>query len=106
MSIYFAYGSNMDPLHMSKRVPGAQAIGPGRLEGFRLVFNVYSDEWEGGAANLELDEREHLGGVLWAVPDEQESGLDAYQGHPRPSTSSIARRGLPVPISPPEPFRP
>src|SRR5205085_1533565 len=82
MSIYFAYGSNMDPLHMSKRVPGAQAIGPGRLEGFRLVFNVYSSDWDGGAANLELDERAHAWGVLWDVPAEQESGLDAYQGHP------------------------
>jgi gamma-glutamylcyclotransferase (GGCT)/AIG2-like uncharacterized protein YtfP len=82
MSIYFAYGSNMDPLHMSKRVPAAEAIGPGRLDGFRLTFNVYSTEWEGGAANLELDENAHVWGVLWEVPDDQLSGLDAYQGHP------------------------
>jgi gamma-glutamylcyclotransferase (GGCT)/AIG2-like uncharacterized protein YtfP len=82
MSTYFAYGSNMDPLHMSKRVPGAEAMGPGRLEGFRLVFNVYSTEWEGGAANLELDQGAHIWGVLWDVPNEQLAGLDAYQGHP------------------------
>ena len=82
MSIYFSYGSNMDPMHMSKRVPGAEPIGPGRLEGFRLAFNVYSAEWGGGAANLELDEGAHVWGVLWDVPHEEESGLDAYQGHP------------------------
>ena len=46
------------------------------------MFNVYSSEWDGGAANLELDERAHAWGVLWDVPAEQESGLDAYQGHP------------------------
>jgi AIG2-like family len=47
-----------------------------------LVFNVYSAEWEGGAANLDLDESEHVWGVLWDIPDEEESRLDAYQGHP------------------------
>jgi hypothetical protein len=97
MSIYFAYGSNMDPLHMSKRVPGAEVIGPGRLEGFRLAFNVYSTEWEGGAANLELDEDAHVWGVLWEVPDEQLAGLDAYQGHPtffrREDVSAVGAAG-------------
>ena len=80
--MYFAYGSNMDPLHMSKRVPAAVAIGPGRLEGFRLAFNVYSTEFDSGAANLELDERAHVWGVLWEVPEEELQGLDAFQGHP------------------------
>ena len=81
MSIYFAYGSNMDPLHMSKRVPGAQAIGPGRLEGFRLAFNVYSSEWDGGAANLELDERVgERGHVARRLPDprrHEDGGVEA-----------------------------
>jgi Gamma-glutamyl cyclotransferase, AIG2-like len=79
---YFAYGANMDPRHMHERVPGALAIGPGRLDGFGLAFNVYSTEWEGGAANLELDPAEHVWGVQWEVPEEELSGLDAFQGHP------------------------
>jgi gamma-glutamylcyclotransferase (GGCT)/AIG2-like uncharacterized protein YtfP len=79
---YFAYGSNMDPQHIANRAPSAQAIGPGRLDGFRLEFNVYSTEWEGGAANLELDPESHVWGVLWEVDEEEMSGLDAYQGHP------------------------
>jgi gamma-glutamylcyclotransferase (GGCT)/AIG2-like uncharacterized protein YtfP len=82
MTLYFAYGSNMDANHMAKRVAGARALGPGRLDGFRLEFNVYSTEWEGGAANLELDPDAHVWGVLWEVPDEEVSGLDAFQGHP------------------------
>jgi hypothetical protein len=49
---YFAYGSNMDPQTIRRTVPDAEVVGPGRLEGFRLEFNVYSDRWEGGAANL------------------------------------------------------
>jgi hypothetical protein len=72
----------MDPAHMAKRVPGAKPLGPARLDGFRLTFSVFSTEWNGGAANLELDERAHVWGVLWEVPDEELGGLDAYQGHP------------------------
>jgi len=82
MLVYFAYGSNMDPRHMHQRVPGARAVGPGKLSGFSLAFNVYSTEWEGGAANLELDPDSYVWGVLWEVPEDQAHGLDAYQGHP------------------------
>jgi hypothetical protein len=82
MPVYFAYGSNMDPRRMEARVPGARAIGPGRLDGYRLEFNVYSTEWEGGAANMELDQDAHLWGVLWEVPEDEAGGLDAFHGHP------------------------
>jgi gamma-glutamylcyclotransferase (GGCT)/AIG2-like uncharacterized protein YtfP len=82
MALYFAYGSNMDPNRMARRAPGARAVGPARLDGFRLEFNVYSTEWEGGGANLEPDERAHAWGVLWDVPETEVRGLDAFQGHP------------------------
>ncbi len=82
MSRYFAYGANMDPRHMRERVPGASVVGPARLDGYRLEFNVYSGEWDGGAANLEPDANGHVWGVLWDVPDDQLSGLDGYEGHP------------------------
>jgi gamma-glutamylcyclotransferase (GGCT)/AIG2-like uncharacterized protein YtfP len=82
MPVYFAYGSNMDSRHMEERCPGAGVLGPARLDGFRLTFNVYSTEWQGGAANLELDETGHVWGVLWEVPDAEATALDAFQGHP------------------------
>ena len=82
MELYFAYGSNIDPHHMARRAPGARALGPARLDGFRLAFNVYSTEFDSGAANLELDERAHVWGVLWEVPEDELQGLDAFQGHP------------------------
>jgi gamma-glutamylcyclotransferase len=99
MAVYFAYGANMDVQHMQGRVPGARALGPGRLDGFRLAFSVYSTEWEGGAANLELDQDAHVWGVLWEVPDDQLQGLDAYQGHPtffRREDVSVQGPGGPV----------
>jgi gamma-glutamylcyclotransferase (GGCT)/AIG2-like uncharacterized protein YtfP len=82
LTLYFAYGSNMEPRTMQKTVPGAQPVGPGRLEGFRLEFNVYSDRWEGGAANLEPDPDAHLWGVVWNIEDEDLGKLDTYIGHP------------------------
>ncbi len=82
MITYFAYGANMDPRHMAGRVPGARPVGPGRLDGYRLTFSVYSDEWNGGAANLHPDPGAHVWGVLWEVPEEGAGALDAFQGHP------------------------
>lgn len=82
MLLYFAYGSNMDEDHMRERVPQGEYVGPARLDGFRLEFDVYSTEWEGGAANLELDPDAHVWGVLWQIPEDAMKGLDAFQGHP------------------------
>ncbi|MGH2654747.1 MAG: gamma-glutamylcyclotransferase family protein [Actinomycetota bacterium] len=82
MTHYFAYGSNMDPRIMQRAVPEARIVGPGRLDGFRLEFNVYSDRWEGGAANLEPDEDGHLWGVVWAMEQDDLGKLDTYIGHP------------------------
>jgi gamma-glutamylcyclotransferase (GGCT)/AIG2-like uncharacterized protein YtfP len=82
MPVYFAYGSMMDHRRMTTRAPGASTLGPARLDGFRLEFNVFSTEWEGGAANLELDPNARVWGVLWEVPDDEVRGLDAFQGHP------------------------
>ncbi len=82
MNRYFAYGSNMDPRYMVKTCPDAKTIGPGRLPGYRLEFNVYSDRWEGGAANLEPDRNGHVWGVVWDVTPEDLERLDTYVGHP------------------------
>jgi gamma-glutamylcyclotransferase (GGCT)/AIG2-like uncharacterized protein YtfP len=79
---YFAYGSNMDARQMEQRIPGAKLIGPGRLDGFRLVFNVYSRSWQAGAANLELDPDARVYGVLWELPEERIEELDTFEGHP------------------------
>lgn len=79
---YFAYGSNIDPRLMSEACPEAQLVGPARLDGYRLEFNVYSDRWEGGAANLEPDDRGHVWGVVWEVTEEDLDRLDTFAGHP------------------------
>jgi gamma-glutamylcyclotransferase (GGCT)/AIG2-like uncharacterized protein YtfP len=79
---YFAYGSNMDGRQTAETCPACQPVGHGKLEGFRLEFNVYSDRWEGGAANLEPDAEAHVWGVVWDISEEDLAALDTYIGHP------------------------
>lgn len=79
---YFAYGSNMHFGQMGERAPSAKVVGPGRLEGYRLEFNVYSKRWEGGAANLEPDPQSHVWGVVWEMDDKDLAALDTFSGHP------------------------
>jgi gamma-glutamylcyclotransferase (GGCT)/AIG2-like uncharacterized protein YtfP len=79
---YFAYGSNIDERSMRKIVPHARVLGPGRLDGYRLEFNVYSERWDGGAANLEPQPEGRVWGLLWDIPDEDLEALDTYAGHP------------------------
>jgi hypothetical protein len=67
---------------MTERAPRARVVGVGRLDGFRLAFNLYSTEWEGGAANLDPDPQAHVWGVLWEMPRSELVDLNAYQGHP------------------------
>lgn len=80
--LYFAYGSNMDERRMGERAPRARPVGPGRLDGYRLEFNLYSTEWEGGVANLEPAPDGHVWGVLWEMPASELEALNAYHGHP------------------------
>jgi gamma-glutamylcyclotransferase len=79
---YFAYGSNIDADQMGDRAPSAVPLGVGRLDGYRLVFNVYSRRWEGGAANMEPDPQAQVWGVVWDIPDEELGNLDSFAGHP------------------------
>jgi AIG2 family protein len=83
MSYFFAYGARMNPDTMRSDVPDAVAIGPGRLEGYRLVFNVPSRSWGGGGANAAPALGGHLWGVLWDVGDADMKALDSFRGDER-----------------------
>lgn len=79
---YFAYGSNIDPRLMGETCPDARPLGPARLDGYRLEFNVYSERWKGGAANLDRDQRAYVWGVVWEVTGDEIDRLDTFVGHP------------------------
>jgi len=77
--LYFAYGSNMDPVQMAERTPGGRALGAARLDGYRLTFTRDSPAWGGGVAHIEVDPDDEVWGVLWDLEPEHLDALDVYE---------------------------
>ena len=73
MTLYFAYGSNMNRAAMGRRCPAARAIGPATLE--RYKFFVGIDGW--GSVKPCAGERVH--GVLWRLTPRDVAALHAYE---------------------------
>lgn len=83
MQYFFAYGARMNPDTMLSDTPDATVIGPARLDGYRLVFNVPSRSWGGGAANVGPAVGGKLWGILWEVGDADLEALNSFRGDER-----------------------
>lgn len=77
MTRYFAYGANMDPVHMAEHCPGARRIGLAVLPDheFRIAREGY-----GNAAPAPGQE---MPGVLWDLTPGDEAALDGFEGVPQ-----------------------
>jgi hypothetical protein len=73
MTLYFAYGSNMNGPAMKRRCPDARAIGPAVLEGYR--FFVGLEGW--GSVAPSAGDAVH--GVLWRLTPRDIAALHAYE---------------------------
>jgi cation transport regulator ChaC len=73
MTLYFAYGSNMNRPAMKRRCPGARAMGPAVLEGYR--FFVGLEGW--GSVAPSAGNVVH--GVLWRLTPRDIAALHAYE---------------------------
>jgi gamma-glutamylcyclotransferase (GGCT)/AIG2-like uncharacterized protein YtfP len=80
MPNYFAYGALMGTSSMYEACPEARKIGPARLRGYRIEFNVASRQWAGGAVNAVPDPEGTIWGVLWEIPEEDFARFDTFQG--------------------------
>ena len=74
MFLYFAYGSNMHPMRMSKRCPGAIDLGGAILRNYRIVERLYAD--------IDFEEEAELQGVLYVITEEHLRRLDRFEGYP------------------------
>lgn len=72
--LYFAYGSNMDVQQMRARCPGAHALGPARLDGWRFFVN------RRGTASIRPDAAHHVHGVVWRIQPQHKTTLDHFEG--------------------------
>ena len=73
MTFYFAYGSNMHCSAMKRRCPGARALGPAILSGYRFFVGV--DGW--GSVTPTVGDTVH--GILWRLTPRDIAALHAYE---------------------------
>ena len=72
--LYFAYGMNTNTQGMAQRCPGAVAFGHARLLGHRFRFS--------GPADVQVDRRCNVDGVLWDITEDCLRSLDNLEGYP------------------------
>ena len=72
--IYFAYGSNLSPMQMQRRCPGARAAGRAMLRDWRLILTTR------GTANIVKAPGQCLHGALWRFAPRHIALMDAWEG--------------------------
>ena len=80
MTLYAAYGSNLDPRQMLLRAPHSPHRGTGWLRGWRLTFGGEDIGWEGAVATLAEDSSESVFVSIYDLTDTDESALDEWEG--------------------------
>jgi gamma-glutamylcyclotransferase (GGCT)/AIG2-like uncharacterized protein YtfP len=73
MTLYFAYGSNMQRAAMAQRCHTARAIGPAVLEGYKFFIGI--DGW--GSVKPKPGDKVH--GILWRLTVRDIAALHNYE---------------------------
>ena len=82
MSLYFAYGSNMDQEQMHERCPRAVLFGPAVLNDYHLAFTIFSPTRLCGCADIVSSFGDRVHGLLYRLTDAEMEAMDAFEGHP------------------------
>lgn len=80
MTLYAAYGSNLDHEQMHARCPHSPVVGSGWLESYRIGFGAEDLGWEGALATVIEEPGDHVFVVLYDVTDEDAAILDSVEG--------------------------
>ena len=80
MTLYAAYGSNLDPRQMLQRAPHSPHLGTGWLRGWRLTFGGEEIGWEGAVATLAEDVSASVFVSIYDLTKQDESALDEWEG--------------------------
>jgi len=82
VTLYAAYGSNMDPLQMLLRAPHSPGRGTGWLQGWRLTFGGEDLGWEGALATVveDADPASQVFVALYDISEPDEDALDEWEG--------------------------
>jgi gamma-glutamylcyclotransferase (GGCT)/AIG2-like uncharacterized protein YtfP len=79
VTLYAAYGSNLDPHRMAERAPASPVFGTGWLRGWRLTFAGEELGVGGSMCTVVEDERESVFVMLYDVPPIDEQALDEWE---------------------------
>lgn len=79
VTLYAAYGSNLDPRRMALRAPASPVYATGWLAGWRLTFAGGESEWESVNATVVEDTSDTVFVVLYDVPPADEQALDQWE---------------------------
>lgn len=79
MSLYAAYGSNLDPGRMQAYCPHSPLVGTGWLEGWRLTFAGSDLGWESSLATVVEDPTSRVFVALYDIHAFDQKGLDELE---------------------------
>lgn len=79
---YFAYGSNLHPERMRRRVPSAQPLGCAVLTGHLLRFHKHSLKDDSGKCDAHYTGRvqDRVYGAVYSLAAAEKAALDAVEG--------------------------
>jgi gamma-glutamylcyclotransferase (GGCT)/AIG2-like uncharacterized protein YtfP len=80
VTLYAAYGSNLDPERMLEIAPHSPAAGAGWLAGWRLTFGGEDLSWEGALATVVEDPDHQVFVMLYDVNRLDEHLMDQWEG--------------------------
>ncbi|WP_370247036.1 gamma-glutamylcyclotransferase family protein [Nocardioides sp.] len=79
MTLYAAYGSNLDPGRMSERCPHSPLRSTGWLTGWRLTFGGEELGWDGALPTLVQDPFDQVFVAVYDVNRADEHHLDTFE---------------------------
>ncbi len=79
MTLYAAYGTNLDPARMGERCPHSILQSTGWLTGWRLTFGGEEHGWDGALSTIVQDPFEQVFVAVYDVTPEDEKALDGWE---------------------------
>lgn len=80
VTLYAAYGTNLDPRRMLERCPHSPLRTTGWLTGWRLTFGGEEHGWDGALSTIVEDPIEQVFVAIYDITREDELALDGWEG--------------------------
>ncbi len=80
VTLYAAYGTNLDPARMGERCPHSPLHTTGWMTGWRLTFGGEEHGWDGALSTIVEDPIDQVFVAVYDVTREDEAALDGWEG--------------------------